>query len=128
MLNYLGYAWVERGHEVDRARHMIERAVEQQPNDGAFIDSLGWVQLQQGDNAGALKNLERAVELQSEDPVINAHLGDALDAVGRHREADFQWRRALNLNPEPEDQARIEGKLRDAASPPATRTASPGTP
>ena len=132
VLNYLGYAWVERGHEVDRARQMIERAVEQRPNDGAFIDSLGWVQLRQGDTEGALKNLERAVELQSEDPVINAHLGDALDAAGRHREAEFQWRRALNLNPEPEDQARIEGKLRDAGAMPATRTASPnpgpGTP
>ncbi len=126
VLNYLGYAWVERGHEVDRARHMIERAVEQRPDDGAFIDSLGWVQLRQGDTGGALKNLERAVELQPEDPVINAHLGDALDAAGRHREAEFQWRRALNLNPEPDDQARIERKLRDAEAAPATRTASPG--
>lgn len=124
VLNYLGYAWVEQGHEVDRARRMIERAVEQRPNDGAFIDSLGWVQLRQGDTEGALKNLERAVELQPEDPVINAHLGDALDAVGRRREAEFQWRRALNLNPEPGDQARIEGKLRDAEAAPATRTAT----
>ncbi len=126
VLNYLGYAWVEQGHEVDRARRMIERAVEQRPNDGAFVDSLGWVQLRQGDTEGALKNLERAVELQPEDPVINAHLGDALDAVGRRREAEFQWRRALNLNPEPGDQARIEGKLRDVEAAPATRTASPG--
>ena len=130
VLNYLGYAWVDRGHEVDRARQMIERAVQQRPDDGAFIDSLGWVELRQGDTAGALKNLERAVELQPEDPVINAHLGDALDAVGRRREAEFQWRRALNLHPEPEDQARIERKLRDAEAAPATRTASPaaGTP
>ena len=129
VLNYLGYAWVEQGHEVDRARRMIERAVEQRPNDGAFVDSLGWAQLRQGDTEGALKNLERAVELQPEDPVINAHLGDALDAVGRRREAEFQWRRALNLNPEPGDQARIEGKLREAEAAPATRTAtSPGAP
>ena len=128
VLNYLGYAWVEQGQQVDRARRMIERAVEQRPNDGAFIDSLGWAQLRQGDTAGALKNLERAVELQPEDPVINAHLGDALDAVGRRREAEFQWRRALNLNPEPADQARIEGKLREAEATPATRTASPGAP
>jgi len=125
VLNYLGYAWVEQDHEVDRARHMIERAVEQRPNDGAFIDSLGWVQLRQGDTAEALKNLEHAVELQPEDPVINAHFGDALDAAGRHREAEFQWRRALNLKPEPEDQARIERKLRDAEAVPATQTASP---
>lgn len=114
VLNYLGYAWVEQGRNLDRARKMIERAVELRPNDGAFIDSLGWVLLRLGDTEGALKQLERAVELQPEDPVINAHFGDVLDAVGRRREAEFQWRRALNLKPEPEDQARIEGKLRAA--------------
>ena len=64
VLNYLGYAWVEQGQHLDQARQMIERAVEQRPNDGAFIDSLGWTLLRQGDTAGALKNLERAVELQ----------------------------------------------------------------
>jgi Flp pilus assembly protein TadD len=117
---------VEQGRNVDRARQMIERAVEQRPNDGAFIDSLGWALLRQGDTAGALKNLERAVELQPEDPTINAHFGDVLDAVGRRREAEFQWRRALNLNPEPGDQARIETKLRNAEAAPATQTASPG--
>ena len=127
VLNYLGYAWVEQGSNVDRARRMIERAVEQRPNDGAFIDSLGWVLLRQGDKAGALKNLERAVELQPEDPTINAHFGDVLDAVGRRREAEFQWRRALNLNPEPADQARIQNKLRDAEAAPPTQTASPGS-
>ena len=126
VLNYLGYALVEQGRNVDRARRMIERAVEQRPNDGAFVDSLGWVLLRQGDTAGALKNLERAVELQPEDPTINAHFGDVLEAVGRRREAEFQWRRALNLKPEPDDQARIEGKLRDAETAPPTQTASPG--
>jgi len=126
VLNYLGYAWIEQGRNVDRARRMIERAVEQRPNDGAFVDSLGWALLRQGDTAGALRNLERAVELQPEDSTINAHFGDVLDAVGRRREAEFQWRRALNLNPEPGDQARIEGKLRNAEAAPATQTAGPG--
>lgn len=114
VLNYLGYAWVERNSNMDRARTMIERAVALRPNDGAILDSLGWVLLRQGDAAGALQQLERAVVLQPEDPVVNAHLGDALDALGRGREAQFQWRRALNLKPEPEEQARIEGKLRAA--------------
>lgn len=114
VLNYLGYAWVEQGRNLDRAQQMIERAVSLRPNDGAFIDSLGWALLRQGDTVGALRNLERAVELMPEDPVINAHFGDVLAAVGRGREAAFQWRRALNLKPEPDEQARIEGKLQAA--------------
>ncbi len=127
VLNYLGYAWVEQGQHLDQARQMIERAVEQRPNDGAFVDSLGWTLLRQGDTAGALKNLERAVELQPEDSTINAHFGDVLDAVGRRREAEFQWRRALNLNPEPEDLARIESKLRGVQAAPPGPAASSGT-
>ncbi|GAC1340955.1 MAG: tetratricopeptide repeat protein [Acetobacteraceae bacterium] len=121
VLNYLGYAWTERGEHLEEARGMIERAAQQRPNDGAIVDSLGWVLLQQGDAAMALKHLERAVELQPEDSVINAHLGDALAAVGRLREAEFQWRRALNLKPEAEDAARINAKL--AALPGAARPA-----
>ncbi len=111
VLNYLGYAWTEQNRNLDRARQMIQRAVELRPQEASFIDSLGWVMLRQGDGPGALKNLERAVELQPEDPVINGHLGDALAAVGRWREAEFQWRRALNLKPEAEEEKRINAKL-----------------
>lgn len=111
VLNYLGYAWTERGQNLPRAREMIQRAVELRPEEGSFIDSLGWVQLRQGDNAAALRSLERAVELDSEDPVVNGHLGDALAAADRWREAEFQWRRALTLKPDAEEQKRIEGRL-----------------
>ena len=55
--------------------------------------------------------LERAVELEPEDPVINDHLGDAYWAVGRQREARFQWRAALSRNPEPDLKATLEQKL-----------------
>jgi tetratricopeptide (TPR) repeat protein len=113
VLNYLGYSWVEQGRELARARRMIERAVELRPNDGHIIDSLGWVLFRMGDHRGAVRWLERAVELLPRDPVINDHLGDAYWAVGRRGEAQFQWRRALNLGPEPEAIPRIEAKLRD---------------
>lgn len=112
VLNYLGYAWADRGEHLEEAGGMVQRAVAQRPNDGSMIDSLGWILLRQGDAPGALKQLERAVELEPEDPVINGHLGDALVAVGRKREAVFQWQRALNLKPDPDDQQAIEAKLR----------------
>ena len=113
VLNYLAYSWTEQGRNLPEARRMIERAAAQRPNDGAVIDSLGWVLLRQGDTAGAVKNLERAVELEPSDPTINAHLGDAYWAAGRKLEAQFQWRRALTLNPEPEDVPKLEAKLRE---------------
>jgi tetratricopeptide (TPR) repeat protein len=115
VLNYLGYSWADQGSHLARAKQMIERAAELRPNDGAIVDSLGWVEFRQGNGREAVKTLERAVELQPEDASINGHLGDAYAAVGRKREAEFQWRRALTLNPEPDEAARLEAKLHEAA-------------
>jgi Flp pilus assembly protein TadD len=114
VLNYLAYSWTEQGRHLAQAKQMLDRAVSQRPNDGAIIDSLGWLDLRQGDVAAAVRQLEHAVELEPEDATINGHLGDAYDAAGRHREALFQWRLALTLNPEPDDTARLKAKLRQA--------------
>ncbi|HET6520949.1 MAG TPA: hypothetical protein VFG47_14180, partial [Geminicoccaceae bacterium] len=64
------------------------------------------------DYAGAVEQLEQAVELEPGDPVINDHLGDAYWRVGRKREAEYQWRRALTLEPEEKDAGKIREKLR----------------
>jgi len=118
VLNYLGYSWVEQGVNLARARRMIERAVEQRPQDGAIVDSLGWVLFRLGQYEEAVVQLERAVELRPGDATINDHLGDALWVVGRREEAVFQWRRALTLSPEPELAPKIELKLKDGFAPP----------
>jgi tetratricopeptide (TPR) repeat protein len=111
VLNYLGYSWADMGRHLTEARAMIERAAERRPNDGAITDSLGWVELRQGDTKEAVRTLERATELEPEDSTINAHLGDAYWAVGRKIEAQYQWRRALTLDPTPDDAAKLEAKL-----------------
>lgn len=114
VLNYLAYSWTEMGHELQKARQMLVKAAEVRPNDGAILDSLGWVTLRQGDVPGAVKWLEKAVELESQDPTINGHLGDAYWASGRKLEATYQWQRALNMKPEPDDLPKLQKKLTDA--------------
>lgn len=114
VLNYLGYSWAEQGRNLQQAKEMIEKAVQQRPNDGAMIDSLGWVAMRMGDIATAVRLLERAAELEPGDATVNSHLGDAYWDAGRQLEAVYQWRRAMNLKPEPEEKARMEGRLRSA--------------
>jgi tetratricopeptide (TPR) repeat protein len=111
VMNYLGYTWVERGEHLAEARRMIERAAALRPQDGNIADSLGWALFKLNDLPGAIRWLERAVELESRSSVINDHLGDAYWAAGRQREARFQWRRALLLGPEGDDGPRIEAKI-----------------
>jgi tetratricopeptide (TPR) repeat protein len=112
VLNYLGYSWIDQGVNLDEGMRMIRRAVEQRPDDGYIIDSLGWAYYRLGNYEDAAKHLERAVELKPEDPTINDHLGDVYWRIGRQHEAKFQWSHARDLKPEPEELPKIEEKLK----------------
>ena len=111
VLNYLGYSWIDQGLNLDEGMRMIRRAVEQRPDDGYIVDSLGWAHYRLGNYDEAVKNLERAVELKPDDPTINDHLGDAYAKTGRVLEAQFQWSHARDLKPEPDDLIKIKQKL-----------------
>lgn len=111
VLNYLGYSWVELRRNLEEAQAMIERAVEQRPEDGYITDSLGWVLYRLGKYEEAAPIMERAVELAPVDPIITDHYGDVLWMVGRRLEARFQWRRALSFEPDEELADRIRRKL-----------------
>jgi tetratricopeptide (TPR) repeat protein len=113
VLNYLGYSWIDQGINLDEGMKMIRRAVEQRPDDGYIVDSLGWAYYRIGNFEEATKQLERAIDLKPEDPTINDHLGDAYWRVGRKLEARFQWAHARDLKPEAEELPKIEAKLRD---------------
>ncbi len=111
VLNYLGYSWVDQNMNIDEAMELIKKAVKLKPDDGYYVDSLGWAYYRLRDYPRAVEHLERAVELQPQDPIINDHLGDAYWRVGRRLEAVYQWSLAMSLEPEPEDAAVIRRKL-----------------
>ena len=117
VLNYLGYSWVDKGMHLEEGMDMIRKAVEQRPDDGYIVDSLGWAYFRIGNYDEAVKNLERAVLLKPDDPTINDHLGDAYWRVGRTLEAHFQWAQAKDFSPEPDELATLEKKLKDGLAP-----------
>jgi tetratricopeptide (TPR) repeat protein len=98
-LNYLGYMWAERGVNLAEAEEFIRRAVDQEPGNAAYLDSLGWVLYQQGRYHEALVPLERAAQLAGAEPdaTIEEHLGDVLEKLGRRSEAVKAWERAAAL-------------------------------
>ncbi len=113
VLNYLGYSWVDKGVHLDEGMDMIRKAVEQRPDDGYIVDSLGWAYFRLGNYDEAVKNLERAVELKPDDPTINDHLGDAYWRVGRTLEAHFQWSQAKDFKPDPDELTKLDEKLKN---------------
>nr|WP_313521437.1 tetratricopeptide repeat protein [Brevundimonas diminuta] len=113
LLNYLGYLWVDTGTRVQEGSAMIARAHAAEPKDGNIQDSLGWAQYRQGQYEAAVVNLEGAVDKEPANAEINDHLGDAYWAVGRQREAGFQWNRVLTLEVDDKRRGEVEAKLRD---------------
>jgi tetratricopeptide (TPR) repeat protein len=113
VLNYLGYSWIDQGVHLDDGMSMIKRSVEQRPDDGYIVDSLGWAYYRLGNYDEAVKNLERAVELKPVDPTINDHLGDVYWKVDRMLEAKFQWSHARDLKPDADELKTIEEKLKN---------------
>jgi tetratricopeptide (TPR) repeat protein len=111
VLNYLGYSWALRGEHLDEARAMLQRAVTLDPNDGAVLDSLGYIDLHVHRTREAVAELTKAVELNPVDAEVNAHLGDAFWQAGQELQANYQWQRALTLKPDAKLRAELEGKL-----------------
>ena len=113
VMNYLGYAWVDRGEHLPEALVLLEKAEALSPDNGAIVDSLGWARYRSHDYRKAIVDLERAIQLDPSDPEVNDHLGDVYWQVGRRLEAQYQWRRVLSLDPDAKRRAAVETKLRD---------------
>jgi tetratricopeptide (TPR) repeat protein len=105
-LNYLGYMWAEEGENLDRALVMVSQAVNLEPDNGAYADSLGWTHFQLGNYEEARGHLERAADLVGDDPVVFEHLGDLYVVLGDLEKAREVYERALALEAENTEQVR----------------------
>ena len=99
--NYLGYMWAEQNMHLDEAEQMIRRALNKEPSNGAYLDSLGWVEFRAGKLEQALADLERAARnMTRDDPVVFEHLGDTYMKLNRVAKAVESWRKALARDPQ----------------------------
>ena len=120
-LNYLGYMLADRNVKLNEALQMITKALDQEPNNGAYLDSLGWVYFRLGKLQDAETNLRRAVELTPRDATVHDHLGEVLMKESKVREAVAQWETSFkewNLSSpadlEPAEVAKVKNKLDSA--------------
>jgi tetratricopeptide (TPR) repeat protein len=104
--NYLGYMWAEQNTHLDEAEDAVKRALQLDPDNGAYLDSMAWVEYRQGKYDQALEHLKRALEnLPREDAVIFEHLGDVYFKLNRVAPALEAWEKAKGLDPSNKDLA-----------------------
>jgi tetratricopeptide (TPR) repeat protein len=119
-LNYYGYMLADRGVRLDEAVALVKRALDEEPNNGSYLDSLGWAYFKQNRLADAEEYLLRAVERAGQQPVIRDHLAELYAHTGRIEQAAAEWQRALEewqrllpADRDPELVAAVEKKLED---------------
>jgi tetratricopeptide (TPR) repeat protein len=110
-MNYLGYMWAESGQNLDRAAAMLTKAVGQEPRNGAYIDSLGWLYYRQGKLDLAEKLLTDATHLLPNDATVREHLGDVVAKRGDVPRALSLYRAALVLEQESKDEQKLRTKI-----------------
>ncbi len=115
-LNNLGYFLLEQEIRFEEALALIERALQIEPINPSFLDSLGWAHFKLGRFEEARQVLLRALTYDPRNATIHEHLGDVLHALRRHREAGRSWRTALQLTRNAAERGRLQRKI---ASPPA---------
>ncbi len=94
-LNYLGYMNADRGVKLDESLNFIKQAVAFDPNNGAYLDSLGWAYFKLAKYDLAEDNLNKAAVHMSYDPTVQEHLGDLYQKTGRLKLAAAHWDRAV---------------------------------
>ena len=109
--NFVGYTLVDRNIRLKEGIELIKFAVSQEPQNGFYLDSLGWAYYKLNDLKKAIIYLERAIELEPQEMEITDHLGDAYFKRGRLKEARLVWERALSLNDDKELSEKIRKKL-----------------
>lgn len=97
-LNYLGFMWADHGQNLDRARELIEKAVNAEPKNAAYLDSMGWVLFKLNRPKDALPYMLKALQYsEAEDATIYDHVGDIYAALGQNDKAREAWRKSLSL-------------------------------
>ncbi len=106
---------------LEEAQDFIKRAIQLEPENYAFLDSLGWVYFHENKLDEAERQLTRSLELSGKDPTIHDHLGDVYFKQGKTKEAISQWEtslKAMNATPaadlEPDEMAKVQKKLDSA--------------
>lgn len=108
-LNYLGYMWADQGVQLEEARKLIQQAVDLEPENAAYLDSLAWVLFKLDQPHLALTYMERALQHQEEpDATLFDHLGDIQHAVGNSKAAREAWKKSLEVTDDPKVREKLE--------------------
>ncbi len=134
-MNYLGYMFADRGERLPEALQLVTKALELEPGNYAYLDTLGWVFYQLGRLPEAEQQLKLSLEKSGRDPTVHDHLGDVYFRAGKIKDAIGQWEASIKeyqtgapAENEPTEVAKVQKKLEGARVRLAKESSSAMTP
>lgn len=100
ILNNYSYSLAQRNERLGEALEMVKKALEKDPDNGAFLDTMGWVYFKMTDFEQALTFIKRALEIRNNSAEVHEHLGDVYDKLGETELAVQSWQQARELEPD----------------------------
>lgn len=104
-MNFLAYMWAELDKKLDEAYALSQRSLEKDPENGAYLDTLGWIYYRKGEYERALEYLRKAQDQLGPDPEILLHIGDVHAAKDDKERAKAYWKKSLQEDPTPRNRA-----------------------
>jgi tetratricopeptide (TPR) repeat protein len=95
VLNYYGYMLGDLGIRLDEAEALVQQALKEDPYNGAYLDSLGWIYFKENKLGVSETTLRKAVSREKHDATIHSHLGDLYAKMGRSEAAAAEWEKSL---------------------------------
>jgi tetratricopeptide (TPR) repeat protein len=112
-LNYYGYMLADRGIRLQQSLDLIKQAVALEPNNGAYLDSLGWAYFRLSQFDEAERFLKKALDRVRKDPTIHEHLGDLYYRTGQYQDAQNAWELSVSYHQDEEELRKVQKKLDD---------------
>jgi tetratricopeptide (TPR) repeat protein len=112
-LNYISYRLSLRDEDLGYALKLIKKALTLDPENGYFLDTIGWIEFKRKNFKNAVFYLEKATSILPNSPEVLDHLGDFYFKLGRKKEAVYQWKRALKYEEDKIIIKKISQKIRE---------------
>ena len=100
LLNNFAYSLSERDTRLQEALEMSQKAIELEPENAAYLDTIGWIYFKLKNYKNAESYILQSLELRPNSAVVLDHLGDIYYNLNDISQAKMHWKKSIEIQPD----------------------------